>query len=50
MKNVRNVKNVKNVKDVKKGLSDLSGGALQNPLGEAGGEAADSLTSPFTGR
>merc|ERR1711939_587807 len=22
-------------------------GALQNPLGEAGGEAADSLTSPF---
>ncbi|KAF9699512.1 hypothetical protein EKO04_002196 [Ascochyta lentis] len=35
---------------LKKGVSNLAGGAAQNPLGEATGEAADSLTSPFTGR
>ncbi|KAF1932418.1 uncharacterized protein M421DRAFT_291441 [Didymella exigua CBS 183.55] len=35
---------------LKKGVSNFAGGASQNPLGEAAGEAADSLTSPFTGR
>lgn len=35
---------------LKKGVSNLAGGATQNPLGEATGEAADNLTSPFTGR
>ncbi|KAF2705343.1 hypothetical protein K504DRAFT_388432 [Pleomassaria siparia CBS 279.74] len=38
------------VKQLKKGLGNAVGGALSNPLGEAGGEAADTLTSPFTGR
>ncbi|KAL6159557.1 hypothetical protein ACJQWK_06030 [Exserohilum turcicum] len=38
------------VKNVKKGISNLAGGATQNPLGEQAGEAADTLTSPFTGR
>lgn len=35
---------------LKKGVSNLAGGATRNPLGETAGEAADSLTSPFTGR
>ncbi|KAJ4992155.1 hypothetical protein SVAN01_02476 [Stagonosporopsis vannaccii] len=35
---------------LKKGVSNIAGGATQNPLGEVAGEAADSLTSPFTGR
>ncbi|KAF3001926.1 hypothetical protein E8E13_006720 [Curvularia kusanoi] len=35
---------------LKKGVSNLAGGASQNPLGEATGEAADRLTSPLTGR
>ena len=39
-----------NVKSLKKGVSNLAGGAMQNPLGEQTGEAADTLTSPFTGR
>ena len=38
------------VKNLKKGLGNLAGGAMQNPLGENAGEAADSLTSPLTGR
>jgi hypothetical protein len=38
------------VKDLKSTLSNLGGGALQNPLGEKGGDLADDLTSPFTGR
>ncbi|KAF2650144.1 hypothetical protein K491DRAFT_609372 [Lophiostoma macrostomum CBS 122681] len=38
------------VKDLKKGLGNLAGGAFQNPIGENAGEAADSLTSPLTGR
>lgn len=38
------------VKQLKKGLGNAVGGAVSNPLGEAGGEAADSLTSPLTGR
>ncbi|PSN63398.1 hypothetical protein BS50DRAFT_577143 [Corynespora cassiicola Philippines] len=39
-----------NVKQFKKGLGNAVGGSMQNPLGEAGGEAADTLTSPLTGR
>ncbi|KAL5393839.1 hypothetical protein PMIN03_006026 [Paraphaeosphaeria minitans] len=39
-----------NVKELKKGLGSAVGGLASNPLGEATGEAADSLTSPFTGR
>lgn len=38
------------VKQLKEGLGNATGGLLRNPLGEAGGEAADTLTSPFTGR
>jgi hypothetical protein len=38
------------VKNLKKGLGNLGGGAVQNPLGEKGGDIADDLTSPFTGR
>jgi hypothetical protein len=40
----------KDVKNLKKGLGNLAGETLQNPIGEAGGELADTLTSPFTGR
>ncbi|KAF2729123.1 hypothetical protein EJ04DRAFT_516168 [Polyplosphaeria fusca] len=39
-----------NVKQFKKGLGNAVGGGLNNPLGEMGGEAADDLTKPFTGR
>ncbi|KNG46563.1 hypothetical protein DDE82_001346 [Stemphylium lycopersici] len=38
------------VKNLKKGISNLAGGATQNPVGEQAGEAADTLTSPLTGR
>lgn len=38
------------VKEVRQGVANLTGGALQNPLGKNAGDAADSLTSPFTGR
>ncbi|KAJ4288212.1 hypothetical protein N0V90_012229 [Kalmusia sp. IMI 367209] len=38
------------VKQLKKGLGNAFGGAVNNPLGEATGEAADTLTSPLTGR
>ncbi|OAL55902.1 hypothetical protein IQ07DRAFT_595549 [Pyrenochaeta sp. DS3sAY3a] len=38
------------VKQLKKGISGLAGGAVNNPIGEQTGEAADKLTSPFTGR
>ncbi|KAF2675084.1 hypothetical protein BT63DRAFT_474749 [Microthyrium microscopicum] len=38
------------VKDLKKGLNNITGGATNNRLGEEGGELADKLTSPFTGR
>jgi hypothetical protein len=38
------------VKQFKKGLGNAVGGGLNNPLGEATGEAADDLTKPFTGR
>jgi len=37
-------------KTLKKSLGNTIGGALQNPLGEKGGELADDLTRPFTGR
>jgi len=38
------------VKELKKGLSDFAGKGTQNPIGEEGGELADKLTSPLTGR
>lgn len=41
---------VQELKDLKKDVGNLGGGALQNPLGEQGGETADDLTKPFTGR
>ena len=40
----------KELKDLKKGISNLGGGALQNPLGKMTGDAADDATKPFTGR
>jgi len=40
----------KDVTDLKKGLGNFAGGAMQNPIGEKGGDLADDLTSPFTGR
>jgi len=39
-----------NVQQLKKGLGNAIGGSLNNPLGEATGEAADGLTKPLTGR
>ncbi|KAH7399471.1 hypothetical protein BKA66DRAFT_437022 [Pyrenochaeta sp. MPI-SDFR-AT-0127] len=38
------------IKQAKKGISNLAGGALQNPLGDQAGDAADRFTSPLTGR
>ncbi|KAH7408352.1 hypothetical protein DE146DRAFT_371733 [Phaeosphaeria sp. MPI-PUGE-AT-0046c] len=38
------------IKNLKKGLGNVVGGITNNPLGEQGGEAADRLTSPLTGR
>ncbi|CAN9206425.1 unnamed protein product [Alternaria alternata] len=38
------------VKNLKQGISNLAGGAMQNPIGEQAGETADRLTSPLTGR
>jgi hypothetical protein len=38
------------IKDFKKGLANALGGAANNPAGKEGGEIADKLTSPFTGR
>jgi hypothetical protein len=40
----------KDIKEFKKGLGNLAGGALKNPLGDKGGDAADEATKPFTGR
>ncbi|GIZ43417.1 hypothetical protein CKM354_000664500 [Cercospora kikuchii] len=41
---------VKEFKDVKKGLGNLGGEALKNPLGKTLGETGDEATRPFTGR
>ncbi|TKA23023.1 hypothetical protein B0A50_07241 [Salinomyces thailandicus] len=38
------------VKELKQSLSNVSGGALQNPLGKMTGDAADDATRDFTGR
>ncbi|KAI6812696.1 hypothetical protein KC340_g16808 [Hortaea werneckii] len=38
------------VKELKKGLSNASGGVLQNPAGKAAGDVADDATAPLTGR
>lgn len=38
------------VKNLKKGLGNAVGGIVNNPIGETGGETADRLTSPLTGR
>lgn len=38
------------IKDVKKGVSNLAGGSLNNPLGKFAGDSADDATRPFTGR
>lgn len=38
------------LKDLKKGVSNLGGGALQNPLGKFAGDTADDASSPMTGR
>ncbi|KAM0712158.1 hypothetical protein Q7P37_011252 [Cladosporium fusiforme] len=40
----------KDVREVKKGVGNLAGGAMQNPLGQFAGDTADNLTKPFTGR
>jgi len=40
----------RDVRELKSGLSNVLGGATQNPLGERGGELGDDLTKPFTGR
>ncbi|KAF1951912.1 hypothetical protein CC80DRAFT_423634 [Byssothecium circinans] len=42
--------NQRDVDSLKKGFGNAVGGLTQNPLGEASGETADRLTSPFTGR
>ncbi|KAL1637088.1 hypothetical protein SLS56_000744 [Neofusicoccum ribis] len=39
-----------NVKDLKKGLGNLAGGSVNNPLGKFAGDSADDATRPFTGR
>lgn len=38
------------VKQLKKGLSNVLGGSLKNPLGEKAGDAGDEVTKPVTGR
>ncbi|KAF7340091.1 hypothetical protein MVEN_01927200 [Mycena venus] len=40
----------KDIQEARQGVSNLVGGTLQNPLGKHAGDAADNLTSPFTGR
>jgi len=38
------------VADISKFASNTLGKGMQNPLGDKGGDIADNLTSPFTGR
>jgi len=40
----------KDVKDLKKGLGNVIGGGLNNPIGEKTGDLGDDLTKDFTGR
>lgn len=40
----------KEARDMQKGLGNVLGGALQNPLGKQAGETGDKATSPLTGR
>lgn len=40
----------KDVKDFKKGLGNVIGGGLNNPIGEKTGDIGDDLTKDFTGR
>ncbi|KAK4565259.1 hypothetical protein LTR86_003876 [Recurvomyces mirabilis] len=40
----------KEVKEVQQGLGNLTGGALQNPLGKFAGNTGDNATKDFTGR
>lgn len=40
----------KDVKDFKKGLGNVTGGGLNNPIGEKIGDLGDDLTKDFTGR
>ncbi|KAK0364646.1 hypothetical protein LTR91_008197 [Friedmanniomyces endolithicus] len=39
-----------NVKDFQKGLGNIMGGSMQNPLGKFTGNTADDMTKEFTGR
>ncbi|KAK0292105.1 hypothetical protein LTR91_000099 [Friedmanniomyces endolithicus] len=39
-----------NVKDFQKGLGNIMGGSMQNPLGKFTGNTADDVTKEFTGR
>jgi fumarylacetoacetate (FAA) hydrolase family protein len=40
----------KDIKDFKKGLGNVIGGGLNNPIGEKTGDIGDDLTKDFTGR
>lgn len=44
------VSDQKDIKNFKKGLGNLAGGALNNPIGEKTGDLGDDLTKDFTGR
>jgi len=44
------VSDQEDVKDFKKSLGNALGDGLQNPIGEKGGDLADDVTRPFTGR
>jgi len=41
---------LQNVKDFQKGLGNIMGGSMQNPLGKFTGNTADDVTKEFTGR
>lgn len=40
----------KEIKEARKGVANLAGGTVNNPLGKFAGDAADDATRPFTGR